>query len=236
MRLPIQGYKDDRERRKANLATHSLVKTGDSEARADAQDRFPPFCDRNGEVVLGFCRRCHGAEAELEDQTCLDRLLRRAIEAEAKLPPLQRAINSIHQKMSWVLAESMMNDDASPNGRTREEAVALLERVSPEFVVLTELERLMAAIEKERAYIGQARAHADEGGTIGEAAARSLLEICERLTGGGTPPEFKVPLLSGEEGPTFYSNLYTDLAASTGVARTDVKKVILALAYSRRPR
>lgn len=33
----------------------------------------------------------------------------------------------------------------------------------------------------DKDYVEQLRAHADEGGTIGEPAAKSILEICERL-------------------------------------------------------
>lgn len=44
------------------LSEHDLFETGDIDA---------PECvkDRNGEVVLGLCRVCNQAEAELED-TC----------------------------------------------------------------------------------------------------------------------------------------------------------------------
>jgi len=154
--FPIQTAS---ERRRINLSSHDLVKTGDPEAKGDAQDNFPPFCDRNGEVVLGWCRRCHGAEVELEEKSCLERLIVRAIEAEAKLPPLQRAINAMHQRRSWVVGESMMNDDASPNGRTREEAQALLEQVAPEFIVLAELERRLTVPTAER--MDYLRAQAD---------------------------------------------------------------------------
>lgn len=54
-------------------------------------------------------------------------------------------MNAIAQKRSWVVGESMMNDDGSLNGRTCDEATALAERVAPEFVLLAELERLIAA-------------------------------------------------------------------------------------------
>ena len=37
---------------------HDFIKTGDP-------DVFPAITDRNGEVVLGYCRRCGQAEAEL---------------------------------------------------------------------------------------------------------------------------------------------------------------------------
>lgn len=38
---------------------HDLIKTGDSDA-------MPAICDANGEVVLGYCRRCKQAEGDLE--------------------------------------------------------------------------------------------------------------------------------------------------------------------------
>lgn len=122
-----------------NINTHDLIKTGDPEICDDAP--FPGYCDSNGEVVLAFCRRCHGGEVELFEQSCIERLVQQAAAAEAKLPPLQRAINQLKQKRSWVVGESMMNDDASPNGRTREECMAMMEKIAPEFVLLAEFER-----------------------------------------------------------------------------------------------
>lgn len=122
-----------------NIDTHDLVKTGDPEIPDD--DPFPAYCDRNGEVVLAFCRRCHGGESELYDESCIERLIKQAMAAEAKLTPLQRAINQLAQKRSWIIGESMMNDDGSPNGRTREECMAMVQRVAPEFVLLAEIER-----------------------------------------------------------------------------------------------
>ena len=53
-----------------NIDTHDLVKTGDPEAGLDANGDWPPFCDRNGVVVLAYCRRCRGGESELFDQSC----------------------------------------------------------------------------------------------------------------------------------------------------------------------
>lgn len=41
-----------------NAHAHDLVKTGDADAS-------PAICDRNGEVVLAWCRRCHEGEGGL---------------------------------------------------------------------------------------------------------------------------------------------------------------------------
>lgn len=71
----------------------------------------------------------------------IEELVEQAVAAEAKLPPLQRAINQLKQKRSWVVGESMMNDDGSPNGRTREECMTMMEKIGPEFVLLAEFER-----------------------------------------------------------------------------------------------
>jgi hypothetical protein len=38
---------------------HDLINTGDA-------DVFPALLDRNGEVVLSYCRRCGLAEVELD--------------------------------------------------------------------------------------------------------------------------------------------------------------------------
>jgi len=128
-----------------NIDTHDLIKTGDPEAVGSGEgDWFPAYCDQNGEVVLAYCRRCRGGESELYDQSCIERLMRRAIEHEKTLSPLQRAINSLEQRRSWVTAEMRMNDDASSNGVTKEEAVRRLSEIAPEYVVLDELLRLMA--------------------------------------------------------------------------------------------
>lgn len=135
-------------KQKQPIETHDLVKTGDPEAAGDDDGNFPKFCDRNGDVCLAYCRRCHGGESELYDESCISRLVQQAVAHEASLPPLQRAMNAVAQKRSWVVGESMMNDDGSPNGRTREEAVALAERVAPEFVLLAELERRIAEEKK----------------------------------------------------------------------------------------
>lgn len=146
----MPAFKPDtpEERRRKNMASHNLVKTGDPETVSDP-GYFPAFCDSNGSVVLAYCRRCHGGEIELEDQSCVERLLVQAIEHEKTLTPLQRAVNSMKQRQSWVVGESMMNDDGSPNGRTREEAVKILERVAPEFLILAELERLQRVVKSE---------------------------------------------------------------------------------------
>lgn len=40
---------------------HDLIKTGDS-------DSFPQIQDRNGEVVLSYCRTCKKGEGELEKE------------------------------------------------------------------------------------------------------------------------------------------------------------------------
>lgn len=56
----------ERSLQNANLLSedgHWLVKTGDKDASG-------PICDRNGEVVLGWCRRCCRAEAELDEGPC----------------------------------------------------------------------------------------------------------------------------------------------------------------------
>jgi hypothetical protein len=42
--------------------THDLIKTGDA-------DSFPQIQDRNGEVVLAYCRRCGEGEGTLAE-TC----------------------------------------------------------------------------------------------------------------------------------------------------------------------
>jgi len=40
---------------------HNLIKTGDN-------DSFPQIQDRNGEVVLSYCRVCKKGEAELDEE------------------------------------------------------------------------------------------------------------------------------------------------------------------------
>lgn len=133
----------ERDRHKRNLESHELVETGDPEAKPNADGQWPAICDRNGEVVLGFCRRCRGGEAQLENESCLERLLKLAIERESKLSPLQRAINHLEQRRGRVTAEMRMNDDASPNGVTKEQANSRLRDVAPEYIVLDALLELM---------------------------------------------------------------------------------------------
>lgn len=132
VRFPVV---DDNERRKKNLASHDLVKTGD----ADASDAI---CDSRGEVVLGFCRRCKGGEIDLED-SCIDRLVRKAIEHEKTLSPLQRTIAYARLWRAYVTAEMQFDSQDRPNGMTPEAARALYDQ-SPDGAILAELERRMA--------------------------------------------------------------------------------------------
>ena len=53
----------------SRATTHDLVQTGDADAHA-------AICDANGEVVLAYCRRCGGGEADL-DTACAERLAAR---------------------------------------------------------------------------------------------------------------------------------------------------------------
>lgn len=125
----------EEERRKKNFATHDLVKTGDSDATG-------PIVDGRNEVVLAFCRKCGGGEAELHDKSCLDRLIERAAERERSLTPLQRAMNHARQRRSWVVGEMQLNDDDTPSSTTREQAMELYAQL-PEGALLAELERRM---------------------------------------------------------------------------------------------
>lgn len=118
---------------KANIETHDLVKTGDPEAHG-------PIVDRNGEVVLAYCRRCKGGESDLYDESCLTRLMKKNIEENAKLPPLERALNEARSRRSWVVGECMMTDQGAPNGVSYEEALARYEKIT-EGALLAELER-----------------------------------------------------------------------------------------------
>ena len=64
---------------------HEFIKTGDS-------DVFPAIQDRNGEVVLDYCRKCRKAEGELEPG-CLE--IHRALvilEREESLPSNLKAL------------------------------------------------------------------------------------------------------------------------------------------------
>jgi hypothetical protein len=122
------------EQRRKNLESHDLVKTGDPEAREGSA-----IVDGNGEVVLALCRRCRGGEAQLEDESCITRLIKIGIETEKNLPPLQRALNHARQRRSWVIGEMMLADD----NLTREQALKRFEEILPDGLLLAELERLM---------------------------------------------------------------------------------------------
>jgi hypothetical protein len=60
---------------------HDLIKTGD-------RDAFPQICDRNGEVALAYCRRCHRAEGEL-DAVCEEVDRRALLELWPQWPRMQ---------------------------------------------------------------------------------------------------------------------------------------------------
>lgn len=183
--MPVFKPDTPEARRRKNMASHDLIKTGDPEVVC-MDNHWPAYCDGNGEVVLGFCRRCNGGEVELEEQSCLERLLIRAMLLEKTLSPLQRAINLMKQRQSWVVGESRMNDDGSPNGRTREEAVKLLETVAPEFLVLAEMERLRGCLKSEI----EARGKLEAALRSKEAAMDVLFE---RMRLRGVPYEDLIP-------------------------------------------
>jgi hypothetical protein len=84
------------------------------------------------------------------DQALLDRLLKDALDRRERMTPLERAIADLEQRRSWVTGEMRMNDDASPNGVTAEQARARLSEVAPEYVVLDELLRRMKLDEPKK--------------------------------------------------------------------------------------
>jgi len=114
---------------RANLATHQLVKTGDPDAMG-------AIVDRNGEVVLGYCRRCHGGEAELEDQSCLERLVAMSIAHEKAMTSIQRAVSHAQARRSWVIGEMML----TYLDLRREDALARYNEMLPEGALLAEFE------------------------------------------------------------------------------------------------
>jgi len=95
----------NREREKSNLASHTLYRGYD----ADAPDQIK---DRNGHVVLGCCRRCGACESQLDEESCLERLLKKAAEQASSWSPLERAVHFARQQRSWVIGEMMLADES----------------------------------------------------------------------------------------------------------------------------
>lgn len=84
-------------------------------------------------------------------QDKLDALLRAAKARHDAMTPLEQAIESLEQRRGWVIAEMRMNDDASPNGRTQEQAEAALRSIAPEYHVLDALRACEAELHASRA-------------------------------------------------------------------------------------
>lgn len=68
--------------------SHDLIKTNDPDA-------VPAICDANGEVVLGYCRRCQQAEADLAP-TC-PAALARSMESAPRNDTMVRLLVVFHE-------------------------------------------------------------------------------------------------------------------------------------------
>lgn len=134
---------------RANEKTHVLYKTGDADAPAVIKDG-------NGDVVLQLCRRCGAGEAELADETCIARMLRRSVERFNAMNPLGKAMELARQKRSWVIGEMMLGNERL----TREQAIEAYTKLIPEGLLLQELERRM---EGDAPSVGERAKHYGSG-------------------------------------------------------------------------